>query len=510
MFVRVLVAFSLMFQSFNSIAEDGLPEVLKEKSWDHLLEKMVQDIVSIGDPDAQVSIRVLSPQPMVRIIKITSDGKERELKIALGSDNLQGVPVAFIYGRSQISLKEKWEAVERELQAQRKMYERMRSAFQPNFEDMARAELKLEEILLPMQNEISNFLYEALASEKLESERARQSAQSWISERRAERASSWITRPVVTVGMTLLGFGFYKMFQNDYSSNILWTLGPFATGGVLFISWFVNGIPMLAGGNHTYLEKYFISRTAMKAYRATAEKLKALVNRHNTNPVYHQFGNVRIRNFPGSMTDVTADAWILPEFEDRASTEGVGGAVLHAGGEDGLKAYETLLEGNGGKLTPGSVYATSPGKVQKTKKFFHAVTALIGTRNKNRAAGLREDFANIKKAYLESFKLAAASEGKIRTLATPALGTGIGGMLRLHPSLSQQALLEAAQEFSSIAPETPLEITVAIFDSLQFEGLELRMAEKAIKGISVETSFDARLQQACAAALATVTVSQHH
>ena len=118
----------------------------------------------------------------------------------------------------------------------------------------------------------------------------------------------------------------------------------------------------------------------------------------------------RISIQAGDITDIKVDAIVNPANTELYLGGGVSGAIRKRGGESIQEECNEI-----GLMRLGKVAVTKPGKLQ-AKYIFHAAVMHLGTS---------VDSYNIRNATENCFK--RAKELKLKSIAFPALGTGIGG-----------------------------------------------------------------------------------
>jgi O-acetyl-ADP-ribose deacetylase (regulator of RNase III) len=147
-----------------------------------------------------------------------------------------------------------------------------------------------------------------------------------------------------------------------------------------------------------------------------------------------RIGNTSVQVSLGDMTQVKADAYLVPEFDSCVSLGGVGGAVYRGGAVSGMNAYENHLKSNGGSQPFGAAIVTPSGG-GNSKHLIHVVS--VGSDR-------QEEFKTVQTSVYNALK-AAAGKG-IKTVVAPALGTGIIGQLTSEQSA--QAMLSGIQKFA--------------------------------------------------------------
>lgn len=146
-------------------------------------------------------------------------------------------------------------------------------------------------------------------------------------------------------------------------------------------------------------------------------------------------GGQKIQIMGGDITELPCDAYLVPQFDSCASRSGVGGAIAHAGAEQGLAAYEHHLEMRGRPLGFGDVRLTTSGG-GNSKYLLHAASL---------DSGAGREFATVQMAVYNA--LSQAHRRGLKTVAMPALGTGLLG--RLTAGQSARAMLSAVARFAT-------------------------------------------------------------
>ena len=136
----------------------------------------------------------------------------------------------------------------------------------------------------------------------------------------------------------------------------------------------------------------------------------------------------------GDLAAKSCDACIVPQFDSCVSGAGVGGAMIRAGAEKGMRAYQNHLDTHGGKLNFGEACLTSSGG-GKAKYLLHVVSVDSGVEN---------EFSTVQKAVFNA--LLQAQKRGVKTIAAPALGTGALGTLT--PAQSAKAMMSAISQFA--------------------------------------------------------------
>lgn len=156
------------------------------------------------------------------------------------------------------------------------------------------------------------------------------------------------------------------------------------------------------------------------------------------NPMFmieHKMGSVDLRVAIIDLTKVEADAYVVPQFQDEASYQGVGGAIARMGAKKGIDVFAEFLE-NHGKQEFGTAVITPSGG-GNSKKLVHVVS-VGGLENKH------GEFNVVHTSVANTLK--AAQKDGIKSVVFPALGTGIIGSLTAEQSA--KAMLSAIDNFA--------------------------------------------------------------
>jgi O-acetyl-ADP-ribose deacetylase (regulator of RNase III) len=163
--------------------------------------------------------------------------------------------------------------------------------------------------------------------------------------------------------------------------------------------------------------------------------------------------------FEGDMTRVPADAYVVPHFRSKfrdghllsgVSMGGVGGAIIRAGAEAGLRKYDDLIYAAGREQVWGEAMITESGG-GKSRMLVNVVR--VGSE-------VDEEFAVVQQAVFTA--LMQSSLQGIDTIVFPLMGTGVIG--QLTATQSAKAMLSALAQFRSIFPDSfPRQIAIAIY-----------------------------------------------
>ena len=146
----------------------------------------------------------------------------------------------------------------------------------------------------------------------------------------------------------------------------------------------------------------------------------------------------------GDITEVTVDAIVNAANNDLLLGAGVAGAIARKGGESIQKECKAI-----GSIPVGFAAITGAGKL-KSKYVIHAASMGLG--------GMRTTAKSLKTSTAHSLRLAA--EHGLKTIAFPAVGTGVSGFPM--EECAEIMLREAAEHLSQ---DTSLEtVYFILFD----------------------------------------------
>lgn len=146
----------------------------------------------------------------------------------------------------------------------------------------------------------------------------------------------------------------------------------------------------------------------------------------------------------GDLTDMDVDAIVNAANNDLKLGAGVAGAIRRKGGEEIQRECDAI-----GSIPVGYAAFTAGGKL-KARHVIHAASMQLGGRTTETA--LRHSVAHA---------LRLAAERGLKTIAFPAIGTGVAGFPM--PECATVMLEEAARHLQS---ETPVEkIYFVLFDA---------------------------------------------
>ena len=194
-----------------------------------------------------------------------------------------------------------------------------------------------------------------------------------------------------------------------------------------------------------------VSSTTPTAAASRTAKISPLAKCELPSSMEHvsgEIGNVTVKIANGDMTQIKADAYIVPQFQSCASFGGVGGAIARRGAEQGLQAFEDIISQQG-KQPFGSVHLTD-SYGGNSKKLLHAVSVGSGAEN---------EFNTVQTAVYNALK--AAEENGLQSVAVPAMGTGIIGSLTEEQSA--KAIMAAIKQFSDEGGK--MDVSMVIYGS---------------------------------------------
>ncbi|MGC1614196.1 MAG: macro domain-containing protein [Candidatus Acidiferrum sp.] len=145
----------------------------------------------------------------------------------------------------------------------------------------------------------------------------------------------------------------------------------------------------------------------------------------------------------GDLTDMDTDAIVNAANNDLKLGAGVAGAIRRKGGEEIQRECDAV-----GSIPVGYAAITGGGKL-KARYVIHAASMQLGGRTT--AANLRNSVAH---------SLRIAAERGLRTIAFPAVGTGIAGF-----SMEECATIMLEEAIRHLKSEAPLDkIYFVLFD----------------------------------------------
>jgi O-acetyl-ADP-ribose deacetylase (regulator of RNase III) len=169
----------------------------------------------------------------------------------------------------------------------------------------------------------------------------------------------------------------------------------------------------------------------------------------------------------GDLTEMDVDAVVNPANNDLQLGGGLAGIIRRKGGESVQRECNEI-----GAVPVGGAAITSAGKL-KARYIIHAASMQLGGHTMTRA---------LRTATTHSLRIAA--ERGLRTLAFPAIGTGIGGF-----PLSECAAIMLHETVEHLKGPTSLEKIYFVFvDPKALAAFEKIMREMKERG---ELAFDA-------------------
>src|ERR1700751_2887183 len=153
----------------------------------------------------------------------------------------------------------------------------------------------------------------------------------------------------------------------------------------------------------------------------------------------------KIKIQQGDLTEMDVDAIVNAANNDLILGAGVAGAIARKGGESIQRECDDI-----GSIPVGYAAITGGGKL-KARYVIHAASMSLG--------GMRTTAKTLRTSTAHSLRLAA--ERNLKSIAFPAVGTGVSGFPM--DECAQIMLAEAAQHLKG---ETPLEtVYFVLFDS---------------------------------------------
>lgn len=158
-------------------------------------------------------------------------------------------------------------------------------------------------------------------------------------------------------------------------------------------------------------------------------------------------GNAKVVVAFGDLTQIKADAYVVPQFATAASYGGVGGAIARSGALNGIKAFEEFVEARG--ILDFSSVVMTPSGGGNAKHLLHI--ASVGSPRADEFATVRNGFFNA---------LHTAAENGLTSVVAPAMGTGIIG--KLTAEQSARAMMSAVDLYVS-SGSPALTVSIVIF-----------------------------------------------
>lgn len=146
-----------------------------------------------------------------------------------------------------------------------------------------------------------------------------------------------------------------------------------------------------------------------------------------------QIRNVTLRVAFGDMTKIKADAYIVPQFTSCASYGGVGGAVARSGAVKGIDEFQEFVSKQGEQKFGTVLLTGSYGG--NSDKLLHTVS--VGSSKEH-------EFNTVQTSIYNALR--TAEENGVKSVVSPALGTGIIG--QLTPEQSAKSILSAVKNFA--------------------------------------------------------------
>lgn len=149
----------------------------------------------------------------------------------------------------------------------------------------------------------------------------------------------------------------------------------------------------------------------------------------------HMLGSVKVSVIKGDITDQNVDAIVNAANSRLSHGAGVARAIIDKGGYGIQKESDNYISRNG-SMNDGEVAVTGPGKLP-CKKVIHAVGPMWKRSDEEKCK------RTLKMACLKSLA-AAASNKKCKSIAFPAISSGLFGMPK---EISAKVMLEAVNEY---------------------------------------------------------------
>ena len=163
----------------------------------------------------------------------------------------------------------------------------------------------------------------------------------------------------------------------------------------------------------------------------------------------------------GDITEMDTDAIVNAANNDLQLGAGLAGAIRRKGGESVQRECDEI-----GSIPVGGAAITSGGKL-KARHIIHAASMQLGGDTTARA---------LRTSTMHALRIAA--ENELRTIALPAVGTGIGGF-----PLSECASIMLHEAVEHLKGPTTLEkIYFVLFDSEALAAFEKRLGELRQRG----------------------------
>ena len=159
-------------------------------------------------------------------------------------------------------------------------------------------------------------------------------------------------------------------------------------------------------------------------------------------------GTIKTKVVAGDITSFSADAYVIPQFQNACSYGGVGGAVARSGGIRSLDLFQKFIDDNG-RQNFGLVLLTAAGGGNAK---FHLHVVSVGSSREDEFNTIQTAFFNV---------LSIAEKNGVKTIIAPAMGTGIIG--KLTSEQSAKAMMSAIFDFASQGKGDGMEITFVIY-----------------------------------------------
>lgn len=471
-----------------------LPELVTPR----LARTRAEDIKTLlhrWQPDLQLELRDSDH----RLIIHDAEGKDVwSASVEYGTGPLAGLPTRLRSENGlEANLAPSWQSLIDRYTIKREAFHQLRPTAEPGAFNQWFAETEnIDQLLLPVQAEMARFVWKSIRTPKRE---PRQFAPSAANERSGVRGFLQAFPPLdyiefggVFAGLGVAAFGVYKYMTTPYSYYAY--NGPAGAseiylGMAITVLFTLNSAPFFFGRDDSILSTVVNAVRNQLEQRARNQEIARWQIEHAAKKAEavrisereYQIGPITLALKAGSLTEMTADAWVVPQLRAQVSDAAVGAAVLQAGGKAGLDAFATHVHAHGA-LAPGAVVVTDAGPGLPTRVFIHAATLLTGGAlfRDNPAASFRNAFTVARDAYTGAIHEARARG--LASIATPELGVGLLGSLNSRDSLSM--LLEAVNTAVQEDPATPLRITVAIYQAVvqipELAGLIERAREEGV------------------------------
>jgi len=182
-------------------------------------------------------------------------------------------------------------------------------------------------------------------------------------------------------------------------------------------------------------------------------------------------GNSQVKIALGDLTQMKADAYVVPQFSEGASYGGVGGAIARSGASKGVEAYEAFVETQG-TLNFSSVVMTESGG-GNAKHLLHVVS--VGSPR-------ADEFTTVRNGFLNA--LHTAAEHGCRCVVAPAMGTGIIGQLTSEQSA--RAMMSAINQYG-LDGGVDLSVSLVIFgDQTAYDAFNQVLKSRSYVSSTVE------------------------